>query len=348
MARPYRAPRGTIMLGVVAAAVWGVSTLLGFQQYGMRTVLIGIAFACSGAALYAWRKMMDRRKLGLPMVALLTIAIGLILPGMTAHSAVEISKAADQLVQGTLTDFTRAVRAPAAGDLDAAKTDFTLSPVIVQSRDEVGDMAVNFNRLQEEIGRAASGLAGAREGLSAARGALTQTNRQLSESNARLTLGLGVRAAAEQALRESQGRLHDVQLALDEHALVVITDPDGFITYVNDKFCAFSQYHRQELTGGNHRLVHSGFHPRSFFAQLWQTISQGKVWKGEIKKRARDGSFFGWRPRLSPVWMKRAAPSNTFPSKLILQSAGRRRWNCPMPAMPPRRRTGASPNSWPT
>ncbi len=340
MERPYRAPRGTIMLGVVAAACWGLATILGFQQFGMRTVLIGIVFAYSGAALYAWRKMADRIKDGLPpiartlhlkltgamllvlaldaagyliaidnvpradasliaaledifvVVALLTIAIGLILPGMIAHSAVEISKAADQLVRGTLKDFTRAMRALAAGDLDAAKANFTMSPVIVHSRDEVGDMAENFNRLQEEIGRAAVGLEGARKGLSSARSELTETNQQLQSANERLKQELTERELAESALRESQHRLNDVQLALDEHALLSIANREGKIIYANDKFSDVSQYSRDELLNQDHRLVNSGHHSKLFFTHLWETIRTGNVWKGEIKNRSKTGTFY--------------------------------------------------------
>jgi PAS domain S-box-containing protein len=354
--RPYRAPRGTIMLGLLAAGVWGLSTLIGFQQFGMRTVLIGIGFAYSGSALYAWRKMMDRRKQGLPAigrtlhlkltgamllvlaldafgyliaidnvprvdlalisaledifvaVALLTIAIGLILPGMIAHSAVEISKSAEQLVKGTLADFTRAMRALAAGDLEQAKARFTLEPVIVQSRDEVGDMALSYNRLQEEIGRAAVGLEGAREGLSSARAELTETNRQLRLANERLKRELVERELAEKALLESQHQLHDVQIALDEHALVSITDPAGKIIYANDKFCAVSKYSREELIGKDHRIVNSGLHPKSFFKGLWQALAEGRAWKGEIRNRAKDGRFYWVATTIVPCLDARGKP----------------------------------------
>jgi amino acid transporter len=68
MVRPYRAPRGTIGLGLFAAGVWTLTTVLGFQQFGLPTVLAGFAFVYSGSLLYAWRKMSDRRKEGLPMV----------------------------------------------------------------------------------------------------------------------------------------------------------------------------------------------------------------------------------------------------------------------------------------
>ena len=67
--RPYRAPRGAIVLGVLAAAVWLLTSILGFQQFGLPTVLFALVLAYSGAALYAWRKIEDRLRAGLPALA---------------------------------------------------------------------------------------------------------------------------------------------------------------------------------------------------------------------------------------------------------------------------------------
>lgn len=113
---------------------------------------------------------------------------------------------------------------------------------------------------------------------------------------------------SEDLLQRSTQELSAYKYALDEAAIVAITDQKGIITHVNDNFCQISKYSRNELIGQDHRIINSSFHSKAFIRNLWLTIANGKIWKQEMKNKAKDGSFYWVDTTIIPFLNKEGKP----------------------------------------
>jgi PAS domain S-box-containing protein len=103
-------------------------------------------------------------------------------------------------------------------------------------------------------------------------------------------------------------QLADVNFALDEALIVAITDVRGDIIFANKKFCEISKYTLQELIGQNHRIVSSNYHPVEYYREMYRTIAHGKVWRGEFKNRAKDGSIYWMDSTIVPLMNEQGKP----------------------------------------
>ncbi|MBF0444171.1 MAG: response regulator [Magnetococcales bacterium] len=117
---------------------------------------------------------------------------------------------------------------------------------------------------------------------------------------------------AKQRNKELLCELNFKKLALDEHAIVSAADVNGNITYVNEKFLSISGYRRDELMGKNHRMVKSDEHPKEFYQDLWNTITSGRPWHGEVKNLTKKGKAYWVRATVVPFLDENGKPFKYF------------------------------------
>lgn len=126
------------------------------------------------------------------------------------------------------------------------------------------------------------------------KGLVRVQTKKLEDSNKALVENMNL-------IKKQQEDLSNFKEALDKSANVLITDIEGTIIYVNDDFCQVSKFSREELLGQNPRIVNSHYHDKSFFKDMWDTLVQGKTWKGDIKNKAKDGTFYWSKATISPL-----------------------------------------------
>ncbi|MCW8916034.1 MAG: PAS domain S-box protein [Magnetovibrio sp.] len=221
----------------------------------------------------------------------------------------------------------------AVEDLEAGKTqtdaDLFLRPEII---------AHLFNRISASYEQFERDLALRGRSLQLSSKELSEANTKISKEAERQSRGIRSLRETANTLLESEGKqklgpkysdmerlssimselvadratakreLEFQKFALDQHAIVSITDADGKIQYANDLLCKLSGYDRNELLGQKHSLVNSGTHPDSFFDNLWTTITSGKVWHGKICNRNKNGNLYWVSMTILPLLPEQNMP----------------------------------------
>lgn len=129
---------------------------------------------------------------------------------------------------------------------------------------------------------------------------IRDTSLQLPKKSSRELKGWGAPGAntdniKQELLRQvkaTSAELAAYKFALDESSIFAVTDQKGTITYVNENFCRISKYTREELLGKDHRIINSGYHSAAYIKNLWVTIANGKIWRGQLRNRAKDSSIY--------------------------------------------------------
>ncbi len=178
--------------------------------------------------------------------------------------------------------------AQVGGAYDQYERDLALKTRSLELSSE--ELSTANDRLRTELHGRESVLTNLRSALQG----LMPTKGELSRENMESDIAwLSIRLAALVTETESSRRaLANQKFALDQHAIVSVTNTEGLIVYANDRFCAISGYPREELIGQSQRLVNSGVHPKAFFTAMWETITKGGVWHGEVCNKTRTGERY--------------------------------------------------------
>ncbi|MBW1778205.1 MAG: PAS domain S-box protein [Deltaproteobacteria bacterium] len=102
--------------------------------------------------------------------------------------------------------------------------------------------------------------------------------------------------------KRAEAEVERLKMAIEQTGeVILVTNPEGTIQYVNPAFTAVTGYSREEAVGQNPRLLKSGKQDPSFYRNLWETITGGRIWRGRLVNKRKDGTLYTEETTISPV-----------------------------------------------
>ena len=299
--------RTTLMQAGVTCNSSGIYTTNGHSSTGCREVM-GFYIGATGKEMLGasmpffdsnWTLVVEQEadELLMPMWLMFLEQLGMMLV-ISAMAIYLYLRLQDKVIIHPLLKLQQAIE-------ELERTQNFSKPIKIESQDELGVLTNSFNRMSHNLDSIYQNL----------EARVSERTWKLEDLNQQNQANLKVSKESQQKLQESEKRTKQAmtelqlqKLALDEHAIVSITNVTGTIIYVNDRFCQVSQYSREELLGNNHRMINSGYHPEGFFKEMYRMITHGNVWHNEVCNRAKDGSLYWLEMTIVPFKNERGKP----------------------------------------
>lgn len=201
-------------------------------------------------------------------------------------------------------EFVQKLSESIASTISTAKINERTKRLLHESQQQAEELKAQ----EEEMRQNMEEMTATQEEMQRKEAELQRTLEHSKEQEEEMRQNMEAMAATQEEILRYKEESETQRRTIHSMAVFSKTDISGNITYVNDEFLKWSKYSREEIIGQNHRLLKSGRQKDEFYKNLWSTISSGKIWRDEIKNRAKDGSHYWVDTVISPILDKNGKP----------------------------------------